>query len=278
MGRKQLMMQPQGRVYTWAQVEQMCYKILDDMKRDGKYDTCTGVYGLPRGGLIPAAIISYKTGWPMLMAPQRNCLIIDDDCWSGQTLQHWTQQDEQQWEYTIACLADRYSAVNDGKPAIVDYAGETFDEPIDVVYPWNSNIPIEEEPWLYWNVPVEPDEPQLPIIAVDFDGTLAVEKYGKEDEWEWTDEDLIKAIIETEREGKANVVLWTCRIGRDLGRAIKHLERHGWSPKYVNENVDKTLPDCRKIWADLFIDNLGMLPSEFAVQLVKNPQLIKKQC
>ena len=49
----------------------------------------TGVYGLPRGGLIFAVMLSHKMDIPLLMAPIKNCIIIDDICDSGESLLHY---------------------------------------------------------------------------------------------------------------------------------------------------------------------------------------------
>lgn len=49
----------------------------------------TGVYGIPRGGLILAVLISHKLNVPMLMAPVEGCIIVDDICDSGESLVHY---------------------------------------------------------------------------------------------------------------------------------------------------------------------------------------------
>lgn len=46
----------------------------------------SGIYGVPRGGVILATLLSYKTGLPLLLAPQKNCLVVDDDASTGITL------------------------------------------------------------------------------------------------------------------------------------------------------------------------------------------------
>lgn len=46
----------------------------------------SGVYGLPRGGLVLAAWLAHKLYVPMLSQPDRNCIIIDDICDSGDGL------------------------------------------------------------------------------------------------------------------------------------------------------------------------------------------------
>lgn len=48
-----------------------------------------GVYGLPRGGLIFAVLLSHKMNIPLLQAPIENCIIIDDICDTGESLLHY---------------------------------------------------------------------------------------------------------------------------------------------------------------------------------------------
>lgn len=49
----------------------------------------SGVYGIPRGGLVLAAWLAHKLYIPLLFAPSKNCIIIDDICDSGETLLHY---------------------------------------------------------------------------------------------------------------------------------------------------------------------------------------------
>lgn len=48
------------------------------------------IYGIPRGGVIPAIMLSYKTGLPIVKKPTRNTLIVDDICDSGNTFRDIT--------------------------------------------------------------------------------------------------------------------------------------------------------------------------------------------
>lgn len=50
-----------------------------------------GVYGFPRGGLVIAIMLSHKLNIPLLSAPSKGCLIVDDICDSGETLLHYTK-------------------------------------------------------------------------------------------------------------------------------------------------------------------------------------------
>lgn len=72
---------------TWDDVEEFVKDTIAFYK-----DThITGIYGIPRGGIILASILSYKMGVPMLMAPCKECIIIDDIADSGETLLHYAK-------------------------------------------------------------------------------------------------------------------------------------------------------------------------------------------
>lgn len=94
------------------------------------------------------------------------------------------------------------------------------------------------------------------IIAVDFDGTLAVTRYPK----------IIEPIPKTiqyikglQRNG-AILILWTCRNGKDLQDAVERCEEQGLIFNYINENTPENIEqyggtDTRKIYADMYIDD-----------------------
>ena len=90
------------------------------------------------------------------------------------------------------------------------------------------------------------------IIAVDFDGTLSLSKYG---------EPFVenKPLCDWMRKNKDRYtfILWTCRHGNSLIEAVKWLLSIGIIFNYVNENTLENVEkygDCRKIYADLYID------------------------
>ena len=70
---------------TWQEIEKFTLDVVERYK-DTKI---TGVYGVPRGGLILATLLSYKMDIPMLLAPCKDCIIIDDISDTGETLLHY---------------------------------------------------------------------------------------------------------------------------------------------------------------------------------------------
>lgn len=92
------------------------------------------------------------------------------------------------------------------------------------------------------------------IIAVDFDGTLAVTEYPKIIE---PIEPAIDYIKQCKAEGNI-IILDTCRHDIELANAVKWCKEQGIEFDYVNENVSELiekLGDCRKIFADEYIDD-----------------------
>ena len=77
----------QKQYVTWEQVE----TFVDFVEKTYKDVELTGVYGLPRGGLVLAVMLSHRLGIPMLGAPCKGCLIVDDICDTGESLLHYVK-------------------------------------------------------------------------------------------------------------------------------------------------------------------------------------------
>ena len=69
-------------IIDWVEIQDW----VDILSEKIKGKNYTGIYGIPRGGIIIATLLSYRTGLPLLLAPQSNCLIVDDDASTGITL------------------------------------------------------------------------------------------------------------------------------------------------------------------------------------------------
>lgn len=69
---------------TWEEVE----KFVREVKTRCR-NSYTGVYGVPRGGLVLSVMISHALSMPLLHAPTNGCIIVDDICDSGETLLHY---------------------------------------------------------------------------------------------------------------------------------------------------------------------------------------------
>lgn len=69
----------------WIDIEDYIREVVEFYKDKN----ITGVYGIPRGGLIFATILSNVMNIPLLLAPIKDCIIIDDICDSGESLLHY---------------------------------------------------------------------------------------------------------------------------------------------------------------------------------------------
>ncbi|OHB20733.1 MAG: hypothetical protein A2939_00135 [Parcubacteria group bacterium RIFCSPLOWO2_01_FULL_48_18] len=77
--------------YAWEEFVEDSERIgklveVESKKRKRQFD---GVYGIPRGGMILAVCLSHRLGIPMLLAPTKRSLIVDDIADTGKTLAHF---------------------------------------------------------------------------------------------------------------------------------------------------------------------------------------------
>ena len=95
----------------------------------------------------------------------------------------------------------------------------------------------------------------MKVIAVDFDGTLCKNRWPAIGEANLA---LIHWLIERRKAGD-KLILWTCRCDRMLERAVVWCEALGLEFDAVNENlaenVEKYGNDCRKVFADIYLDD-----------------------
>jgi len=113
---------------SWDDVEVLVKKLCNKITQsnlDIKY-----IWGLPRGGLIPAVMVSHKLGIPMTKGTiTPDTLIIDDICDSGVTLANFykTYQDEFAFPFDL-------------KTAVLHYKPQTsVFEPTLFANQWSSN-------------------------------------------------------------------------------------------------------------------------------------------
>lgn len=118
---------------TWTDVE----SFVGEIETLHKTKHFVGVYGLARGGLIPAIMISYKLGIPLLQAPCRGCIIVDDIADTGRSLSHYILNRTNDVKYFIATIY--YSKQSIVRP---DYYMKEKADNKWVVFPWEK---IKEE-------------------------------------------------------------------------------------------------------------------------------------
>ena len=74
---------------SWEDVEHFIDSVDEVCSQfDFQFD---GVYGVPRGGLVFAVMLSHRMHLPLLLAPTNKSLIVDDICDSGESLIHYVK-------------------------------------------------------------------------------------------------------------------------------------------------------------------------------------------
>ena len=130
-----------GKVYlSWDDIKDVVEKLaeqINDLEKKPFY-----IYGIPRGGLIPATWLPHKTGIKYQqinavqiskMADLSHILIIDDICDSGKTVKEIR---ENYPKVRVACLYYKENEV--AKPDIYgELVGDEW-----LVFPWEENEEI----------------------------------------------------------------------------------------------------------------------------------------
>ena len=93
------------------------------------------------------------------------------------------------------------------------------------------------------------------IIACDFDGTLCTNAWPEIGE---PNRELLMHLRIEQAKGN-KVILWTCRTGELLDKAVNWCVDHGLKLDGINENLPEVIEhmggDTRKIYADEYIDD-----------------------
>lgn len=99
------------------------------------------------------------------------------------------------------------------------------------------------------------------IIAVDFDGTLCYSNWPELGE---PNRPLIEYLINQKRSGN-KLILWTCRAGEALEKAVSWCREHQLEFDAINDNLPEIIEmygnNSRKITCDYYIDDKAVLPA-----------------
>ncbi len=97
------------------------------------------VYGIPRGGLVIAVMISHALGIPFLTSidaipSDHNVLIVDEIVDSGETIRRLKEQHKSK-SYAIACLYKRYTCGEDVGFVVSEVNHDNW-----LAFPWETSI------------------------------------------------------------------------------------------------------------------------------------------
>jgi len=93
------------------------------------------IYGIPRGGLIPAVMLSHSTGLPLVDTIGKNTLVVDDMTDSGVTM------DKMPGQFTAVLYHKPHSSIFTPNVYSELHKGDEW-----LVFPWeNSNAPAKQD-------------------------------------------------------------------------------------------------------------------------------------
>ena len=78
------------RTLSWQHFEQA----VDSIAARLQGQSLSGVYGIPRGGLVLAVSLSHRLELPLLADAQPGCLVVDDVYETGLTLEPYRQRQD----------------------------------------------------------------------------------------------------------------------------------------------------------------------------------------
>jgi len=114
--------------YSWEEVEELVDLLAQQIVKSGRQ--IEHIFGLQRGGLIPAVLLSHKLGIPMTQDPTRqNILIVDDICDSGKTFK----------EFFVRCPNSLFACLHFKPHTSIfnpDYSANKFLSDDWICYPW----------------------------------------------------------------------------------------------------------------------------------------------
>ena len=143
---QQSIMEEKDKIFLeWSTIEDLVDELCDNIIKYQKQNNLKfrNLFGLQRGGLIPAVIISHQLNIPMTKGTiSQNTLIVDDICDSGVTLNEFYSKYQAEYVFPFdlktACIHYKpHTSVFE--PTI--YA-EKWERDDWIVYPWeatNSN-------------------------------------------------------------------------------------------------------------------------------------------
>lgn len=117
----------------WKDVEYFVNEVAHEY-RSKEFD---GVFGLPRGGLVFAVMLSHRLNLPLLMAPTNKSLIVDGICDSGESLVHYiknsSSEDEVKERPTVCTMY-----YNENKLGVVPDYYMFIKSDRWIVFPWEE--------------------------------------------------------------------------------------------------------------------------------------------
>ena len=119
---------------NWDDIE----GLVDILSKNIETDKYKGLFGVPRGGLIPAVMISHRTGLKLVDKISDKILVVDDILDTGETLKNIKND--------IVCLHKKPQTITE--PIVYS---ELIDNDFWIVYPWELDDSEEKRDKTFGN-------------------------------------------------------------------------------------------------------------------------------
>jgi hypoxanthine phosphoribosyltransferase len=117
-----------SKIYlTWGDIEHLVDVLANEITT--KQPQIDSIMGLPRGGLIPAVMLSHRLKLPLVFEPTVKTLIVDDICDSGETFMDMLEK------HPFNAFASLHYKPHTSKIIPTCYGNEFFSNAW-LVYPW----------------------------------------------------------------------------------------------------------------------------------------------
>ncbi len=121
-------MDTKSKIYlTWGDIEHLVDVLANEITT--KQPQIDSIMGLPRGGLIPAVMLSHRLKLPLVFEPTVKTLIVDDICDSGETFMNMLEK------HPFNAFASLHYKPHTSKIVPTCYGNEFFLNAW-LVYPW----------------------------------------------------------------------------------------------------------------------------------------------
>ena len=123
---------------SWNVIDEAVTDIAFNIKNTNK--DFKGIYGIPRGGLILAVMLSHKLDLPLIMSKEEldeNSIIIDDIADTGKTLLDFTE-----YESYVVTIHEHEQSLIKPDYSVLD-KGDKW-----IVYPWETEDSEEIQDYL----------------------------------------------------------------------------------------------------------------------------------
>ena len=119
----------------WDEINALVFRLCHQIKTSNL--KIKNVYGLTRGVLVPAVMLSHQLGIPMVKGDiGPDTLIVDDICDSGETLDKFVRKNQNLYSFTFNLKTAVFTYKPHTSCFAPTFSSEKWNKDVWIVYPW----------------------------------------------------------------------------------------------------------------------------------------------